>query len=278
MARLPRSRRREGVFVSILRQNFSRAVHAHTWDEALLYANRLNMPEMLRALEDLPPELVDELLSELPQDSTSLPEAVNTARIAFAAAVVKHHAIPEQIPESLAASGQVRDARNFLAELTPPEPRTAGPAVSRAGHLFPTPDAAACAAIDEVLPALAPGGYTYAGYILQIPAGLYLFSKPVALGGGPDAASSPPMAYTVIGVYYARPPSSEETEEELSPEDRSRAIGMSELVFVGVPSGKIVRFTPPDMLPPEDQQAVSSGRTEVLRVASAAPAGRSDRD
>jgi len=265
--------------MSILQQNFARAARAHLWDEALLFANRLQMHEMLQSLEELPCELVEELLHELLEDTIPLRETVNTARIAFAASVVKHQAIPAEIPDRLAVSGQVRDARDFLAA------RAAGgalrawaPAVSRAGHLFPTPDAAACAAIDEILPALGPGSGAYGGFILQIPQGLYLYTRPARLAGDAGSGTLDPPNFNVLGVYYARTPHAEATEEELSAEDRSRAIRLSELLFVGTPGGRIVRFTPADMLPPEEQAEVASGRTDVLRVAPAAVAGPPERD
>ena len=255
--------------MSILQQNFTRAVHAHTWDEALLYANRLKMHEMLQAFDELTPELIDELLQALPEDPRRLRESVDTARIAFAATVVKHHSIPQEIPEGLEGSGQLRAARNFLAARTSgAAPAATPPAVSRAGHLFPTADAAACAAIDEILPVLGLGAGGYGGYILQVPAGLYLFSRPVSLAPGADSGALAPPAYTVMGVYYARPPCGDGTEEEFSPADRARAIQQSELVFVGTAAGKIVRYTPTDMLPPEDQESSPGGRTEVLRIAS----------
>lgn len=263
--------------MSILQQNFTRAAHTHNWDEALLYANRLKMYEMLQAFDDLPPELVDELLRTLPEDSGRLREAVNTARIIFAATVVKHHRIPEDIPAGLAGTGQLREARQFLAARTYRSvPAPAPPAAGRAGHLFPTPDAAACAAIDEILPVLGPGAGSYGGYILQLPAGLYHFTRPVSLEPGADSGALPPSSDAVIGSYYARPWASEDFEGDLSPADRARAIQRSELVFVGTAGGKIVRYTPVDMLPPEDQQSSPAGRVEVLRIASptaASPAG-----
>jgi hypothetical protein len=255
--------------LSILQQNFTRAAYAHTWDEALLYANRLKMYEMLQAFDDLPPELVDELLRAMPEDSARLREAVNTARIAFAATVVKQHSIPKEIPHGLAATGELREVRHFLAARTSasaaPPP---APAVSRAGHLFPTPDAAACAAIDEILPVLAPGTGAYGGYILQVPAGLYLFTRPASLAPGADSGALPPPSHPVIGVYYARPVTSDGSEDDASPADRARATQRSELVFVGTGDGRVVRYTPVDMLPPEDQESSPSGRTEVLRIAS----------
>jgi hypothetical protein len=255
--------------LSILQQNFTRAAYTHTWDEALLYANRLKMYEMLQAFDTLPPELVDEFLRTLPEDSARLPEAVNTARIAFAATVVRHHSIPELIPPGLAGTGQLREARQFLAARTYGSmPAPAPPAGGRAGHLFPTPDSAACAAVDEILPVLGRGAGGYGGYILQLPAGLYLFTRPVSLAPGADSGALPPPSFSVIGIYYARPGAADGFEGDLSAADRARAIERSELVFVGTASGKIVRYTPVDMLPPEDQESAPGGREEVLRVAS----------
>jgi hypothetical protein len=267
----------EEFSLSILQQNFTRAAQTHTWDEALLYANRLKMYEMLQAFDALPPELVDEFLRTLPEDSARLPEAVNTARIAFAATVVKLHSIPEEIPEGLAGSGQLREARQFLAaRALGSVPAPAPPAGGRAGHLFPTPDAAACAAIDEILPVLGHGAGGYGGYILQLPAGLYLFTRPVSLAPGADSGALAPPSFSVIGIYYARPGAADGLEGDLSPADRARAIERSELVFVGTASGKIVRYTPVDMLPPQEQQAAPGGREEVLRIANptaASPTG-----
>src|SRR6516225_2281014 len=96
--------------MSVVRDNFIKAAQAHDWYGAFLNLNGLNMYEMLRALDSLPPALLDELLRESP----NFWYPVNMPRIAFAATVIKHHSIPAEIPGDLATTGQVQDARNFL--------------------------------------------------------------------------------------------------------------------------------------------------------------------
>ena len=86
--------------MSILQQNFTRAAYTHTWDEALLYANRLKMYEMLQAFDALPPTMQDDLieflksLQVLPPGSKSL--------------VVDEHGNPKDWPPLTDASEKER--------------------------------------------------------------------------------------------------------------------------------------------------------------------------
>jgi hypothetical protein len=259
--------------MSILQENFVRAARAHTWQEALLCANRLGMRDMLFAMEELPAEIIDELLRATKEESMCFSELVNMPRIALAATVIKHRTIPAEVPSDFASMGEVREVRSFLtagsgggaAEASLPA------VVSRAGHLFPTPDAAACAAIDEIPPTSLAGSCVYGGRILQVPAGLYLFTKGLftkgaSLEGGIHSDDGPPLAgFTPIGVYHTRAPSYGALDEAFSSEDRARATRLSELAYLGSSGGKILRYTPSDMLSPEEQAALPFGRVDVLR-------------
>jgi hypothetical protein len=59
-------------------ENFIKWALARNWYNAFLNLNGLNMYEMLRGLDRLPPALLDDLLRE----STNFWEAVNMPRIA----------------------------------------------------------------------------------------------------------------------------------------------------------------------------------------------------
>ena len=98
--------------VSTVCRNFIDGANRQDWRTAVLNLNGLNMYEMLRALKALDPNDVARLRTAM----TTLGGAVGGPRIDYALMVVLNHTLPPTAPGDLAATGQVTEARNFLAK------------------------------------------------------------------------------------------------------------------------------------------------------------------
>lgn len=97
---------------SATRLRFQDAAMRSDWREAFLNLNGLNMYEMLRALDELPPARRSELINERP----SFRNMVNMPRIEYAITVVQTGQLPPSAPDDLAVTGQVQTAEEFLRE------------------------------------------------------------------------------------------------------------------------------------------------------------------
>lgn len=91
------------------------AIGPPDWDESFRRLNGLNMYEMLRGLAALDPLDLDGLWAQ----HASAAGFVNMPRIEFAYNVVHDRRLPATIPGDLQTTGQVGDARGFLANPTP---------------------------------------------------------------------------------------------------------------------------------------------------------------
>lgn len=251
--------------MSAVRDQFEKAARARNWNGAFTNLNGLNMYDVLRALAGLPPSLLDELLKQ----ATNFWYPVNMPRIAFAATVVKQRKIPDQIPGDLQETGQVQDAKFFLAGKGQGGSQTPGPATTRSGHLFPSSDEAAIAAIDEINPTSIANNWEYAGRILQNLGSMFLFTKAktLKLDSYSDAGPKVP-GYVNVGMYHTHAGGFHATDEEFSPQDKLKATLGKELSYLGTPRGKILRFIPIDLLSPEEQRTFPLGRVDTLQIAN----------
>lgn len=98
--------------MSTQRDNFDKYAIEGNWGQAFFYLNGLNMFEMLRALAALPSETRQKLWDA----REAYPNQFFMARIEYAMAVVNTGRLPASAPGDLDATGQVEDARNFLAK------------------------------------------------------------------------------------------------------------------------------------------------------------------
>lgn len=96
---------------SSIRRVFENAVRVGDWRGAFLNLNGLNMFEMLRTLNSLGSTKLNELWAY----ATSYVRMVNMPRLNYAKTVVMTGKLPKSFGD-LQATGQVRDATNFLAE------------------------------------------------------------------------------------------------------------------------------------------------------------------
>lgn len=90
--------------------NFKTAALAKNWSTAVPTCNGLNMYEMLRGLDSLPRNLLEDLRAQL----VIFVPGLSAERINYAIDVVKNRRLPATAPGDLNATGQVQDARNFL--------------------------------------------------------------------------------------------------------------------------------------------------------------------
>jgi hypothetical protein len=92
-------------------RNFIAYANSRNWDASIPYLNGLNMYEMLRALKALDRADITALRAAL----NRLPLTINAPRIEYAMSVVETSRLPATAPGDLGATGQVNDARNFIA-------------------------------------------------------------------------------------------------------------------------------------------------------------------
>ncbi|MDD5036645.1 MAG: hypothetical protein PHE55_18045 [Methylococcaceae bacterium] len=98
--------------MSTQRDNFDTNANQGNWEQAFFYLNGLNMFEMLRALAALHAETRKKLWDA----RIAYQGRFYMARIEYAMTVVNTGRLPASAPGDLEATGQVQDARNFLAQ------------------------------------------------------------------------------------------------------------------------------------------------------------------
>jgi hypothetical protein len=99
------------VEVTTLCRNFIDRANRRDWRNAVLHLNGLNMYEILRSLKALDATDIASLRGAL----STLWGAVNGPRMEYALSVVVNKSLPAVAPGDLTATGQVADARAFLA-------------------------------------------------------------------------------------------------------------------------------------------------------------------
>jgi hypothetical protein len=100
--------------VSAVCRSFIDGANRRDWRAAVVNLNGLNMYEMLRSLKALDAADIVDVQAAL----TGLGGAVDGPRIAYALSVVTTNTVPATAPGDLDATGQVMDARNFVARPT----------------------------------------------------------------------------------------------------------------------------------------------------------------
>ena len=99
-------------------RDFIAHVSANRWGDAVLHCNGLNMREMLRALEALRGAEAEADIQSFRTALATRSGAVNSPRIEYALSVVVDRKLPATAAGDLATTGQVADAKAFLARPT----------------------------------------------------------------------------------------------------------------------------------------------------------------
>jgi hypothetical protein len=94
-------------------EDFEVVADMRDWATAIRYCNGLNMKEMLLGLNYLSRDKLDDMQAQLGIYANRY--GWGAERIAWAMQVVKNRALPPSAPGDLQSTGQVQDARNFLA-------------------------------------------------------------------------------------------------------------------------------------------------------------------
>jgi hypothetical protein len=136
---------------------------------------------------------------------------------------------------------------------------------SKAGQPFPTADAAAFAAIQEINPTSITNKWEYAGRIYKKADEQFYFTKArTEKSGDTSDAGSKVVGAKNIGTYHTHAGAFADTDEIFSPRDKLKATMAKELSYIGTPYQRILKFTPVDLLPKEQQSTNPTGLAEVL--------------
>jgi Domain of unknown function (DUF4329) len=140
----------------------------------------------------------------------------------------------------------------------------------RAGTIFRTADAAAIAAIEDINATSIAQNFEYAGRILTRSSG-FTFTPPQTLKLRDDSYAGQKTPDS-IGTYHTHSGEFEPTDEIFSINDKGKATLGKEYSYLGTPRGRILKYTPVDLLDGFDEMFNSSGLVETLRYPSYNPA------
>jgi len=135
---------------------------------------------------------------------------------------------------------------------------------SKAGSIFGDADAAAIAAIEEINSASITRNVEFAGRIFSSGAG-FTFTKAQTLNQRDNSDAGPKIPGSV-GTYHTHAGQFEPTDEEFSPDDMFKATFGKELSYLGTPRGRILKYTPFDLLSEYDQRFNLKGVVETLKT------------
>jgi Domain of unknown function (DUF4329) len=239
--------------MSTQRSTFEGEVHAvdPNWNRALNNLNALSMSEMLDTLAGLPPDLRKKVLSQAWHIlSADRQWKGSYDRIDFAGEVVTDLRLGQG--DTRAPPDQVETATNFLIARFKP-------AKSQALSIgFPTADAAAVAALKEILPTTNAVGLEFAGSIFS-QGSSFRFTKPKRGEATSSEANVPIPGGTKLVAMYHTHPSINPNASNFSPQDIIICRGNATLKipprvsYLGTPAGKVKKLTPPDLLTGADK-------------------------
>ena len=141
---------------------------------------------------------------------------------------------------------------------------------SQAGTPFPSDDAAAIAALDEILPVSIGNDSEYSGAIARrVQDGKFIFTY-AETEDDPTSSNSnftAPSGTTLIGVYHTHGAATgKNNAESFSPQDIMICRGRKLVFWLGTPSRRIKKLIAPALLSPADQELFGLfGKLVVLR-------------
>jgi Domain of unknown function (DUF4329) len=226
MRELTMSAVREQFHVNVLTKNYAKAA---------TYLNGMSMAEILPALASIGADHRAPFAAGL----IGLIDQINVPRLAFAINVVNDLSVPASAPGDLAATGQVEEARRFVAV----------PAIAAAMML--SPDAVAKYVIGAINPTSIAQNREFSGMIFS-QSGRFGFTGPAR---SPDeTAATPALAvpagavavamYHTHGAGFARINGSS-AAEGFSIEDRMMSKKHDLDGYLGTPGGGIFKLTAP---------------------------------
>ena len=130
---------------------------------------------------------------------------------------------------------------------------------------FGTADSAAIAAIEDINLPLSPAMSSSPAAFLKRSSG-FAFTAPRTLNRRDDSDPDPKTSES-IGTYHAHAGEFEPTDEFFSPGDRLKATLGKEYLYLGTPRGRVMKFTPVDLLSLFERAMNPTGLVETLRLA-----------
>jgi len=132
---------------------------------------------------------------------------------------------------------------------------------------FPSADAAAIAAIQKINPTSISQKWEYAGRIYQKKDGKFYYTDAKTLQDPNNSDPGPKMlgsGIKNIGTYHTHAGAFAETDEIFSPQDKLKAMMGKEISYLGTPLQRVLKYTPIDLLSPDQQQESPTGTVEPL--------------
>jgi hypothetical protein len=137
---------------------------------------------------------------------------------------------------------------------------------SKAGTMFMSADSAAIAAIEEINGISIKRNVEFAGRIVRLGSG-FTFTQARTLNQR-DNSNPGPKTPDSVGAYHTHSGEFERSDEVFSAGDKGKATLGKELSYVGTPRGRILKFTPIDLLSDLEQGFNASGLVETVRGAA----------
>jgi hypothetical protein len=134
---------------------------------------------------------------------------------------------------------------------------------TKVGIAFPTADAAAIAAIEEINPTSIKNKWEYAGR-LYTRGGHFFFTKAATIRHHSQSDAGPPVP-TNVGTYHTHAGAFAPTDEQFSPDDKLKATLGKELAYLGTPYQRVLKYTPVNLLPPNLQATYPLGKVDALK-------------
>jgi len=233
------------------------------WDAAANILSGLGMGDILPALVALEPAARESVR----WGATRVLVRAASRRIEFAMTAVSDHVL--DTPSDDLPRDQLEEVRHFLlVQLSPKHSQATNTA-------FSTMNAAAIRAITEATPVTAALRVEFSGSIYKR-GGSFRFTPPQSEFATSSSSSSntTPHGATWVALYHTHP-AGNANAENFSPQDLMIGRGVKNgnavvrpplVLFVGTPSGRIKRLTPPALLEGTDVQLYGYlGKQEILR-------------
>lgn len=130
---------------------------------------------------------------------------------------------------------------------------------------FPTADAAAIGAIQKINPSSIANKWEYAGRIYQKNDGKFYYTDAQTQKDPNNSDPGPKVSGSKnIGTYHTHGGAFDETDEIFSPQDKLKSTLGKEISYLGTPKQRVLKFTPVDLLPADQQRDNPVGLIEVL--------------
>ena len=117
------------------------------------------------------------------------------------------------------------------------------------GDKYPSPDAAARAALNDIMPKSSTTGNEYSGAIYPLGPGGFSYTAPVVGQGATSPWVSAPDGKTLVAEYHTHPFIPGYDGESFSPSDMNNGNSFNVPIYIETPSGAIKKYVPGKKIP-----------------------------